>query len=73
MMANIIKGYRNMVGMKQSEMAEVIGVSRQAYWNKETGRTAFSDREKELFRDEVKKVLPEIKIDDIFFNQKVGK
>ncbi len=72
-MANMIKGYRNMVGMKQSDMANVIGVSRQSYWNKETGRTAFSDREKALFRDEVKKVLPEIKIDDIFFNDKVGK
>lgn len=72
-MANIIKGYRNMVGMKQSEMAEIIGVSRQAYWNKETGRTPFSDKEKELFREEIKKVIPEIKIDDIFFNHKVGK
>lgn len=67
-MTDIIKGYRNMIGKKQSEMADLLGVSRQTYWNKEIGRRAFNDKEKELFRDEVRKVLPDVTIDDIFFN-----
>lgn len=72
-MKNIISGYRVMLGMKQSDVAKLFGISRQSYWNKEIGRTPFTDNEKQIFKDEVAKIIPDIKIDDIFFNKKVGK
>lgn len=72
-MKDIIAGYRRITGMKQVDFANLFGISRQAYWNKENGRTPFTDREKMLFRNEVKKVIPEIKTEDIFFREEVGK
>ena len=72
-MKNIIAGYRKMTGMKQSDMAKIFGISRQSYWNKETGRTPFTDKEKTLFKKEVAKIMPSITISDIFFKDEVGK
>lgn len=72
-MKNVIAGYRKVAGMKQSDAANLLGISRQAYWNKENGRTAFTDKEKVVFWNEVKKVLPEISLTSIFFTQDVGK
>ena len=72
-MRDIISGYRRIAGMKQSDVAKLFGISRQSYWNKETGRTPFTDIEKVVFKNEVVKVIPDITIEDIFFNDKVGK
>lgn len=67
-MKNIIQGYRKMTGLSQQEMANIFNVSRQAYWNKENGKSSFKDTEKELFTDQVKKIKPRITIQDIFFS-----
>lgn len=72
-MKDIISGYRRIAGMKQSDMAKLFNISRQSYWNKENGRTPFTDKEKIIFKNEVEKVIPEISLEKIFFNQKVGK
>ncbi|MBT2731661.1 transcriptional regulator [Carnobacterium sp. ISL-102] len=72
-MKDIISGYRRIAGMKQSDMAKLFNISRQSYWNKENGRTPFTDEEKIIFKNEVAKVIPEISLEKIFFNQKVGK
>lgn len=72
-MKNVIAGYRVMAGLTQKEMAELFNVSKQTYWSKEVGRSSFSDKEKVIFLEEVRKVVPNIRIDDIFFTSKVGK
>ena len=72
-MRNKIAGIRVGLGYTQQDMAEIFQISKQAYWNKENGRTAFNDHEKELFIREAKKVFPEISIESIFFGNEVGK
>gem|GEM_PF-2111955 len=41
-----IRGYRNMLGLTQEKLGEELGISKQSYYNKETGKTQFSDKEK---------------------------
>jgi len=72
-MKDVIAGYRRMTGMRQADIAKKMNISRQSYWNKETGRTPFTDKEKMIFVAEVSKVVPGVSVIDIFFNQKVGK
>lgn len=67
-MKNKIAGFRKILGMTQKSMAEVFGISLQAYWQKENGRTPFSDKEKVLFKERLKVIFPDITIDDIFFS-----
>src|SRR5699024_8756854 len=47
---NKIKGYRNMLNLNQKEMAELLGISKQSYWNKENGKNEFSDKEKIIIK-----------------------
>lgn len=63
-----IAGYRVMIGLTQSQMASKMGISRQSYYAKETGKTPFKDSEKKLFRDLIRNLIPNITIDEIFFN-----
>ena len=42
---NKLKGYRVMIGKTQEELANYIGVSRETYINKESGRTKLSASE----------------------------
>lgn len=64
---NVIKGYRNMLNLSQAEMGEKLGISKQAYHNKETGKTSFKDDEKQIFKNLLLPVLPNVTIEDIFF------
>lgn len=66
-MKNIIAGYRTMLGFNQQEMANALGISRQAYYTKEKGVVPFSDNEKMIFKEMVSDIIPEITIDKIFF------
>jgi putative transcriptional regulator len=66
-MINKVKGYRTMAGFNQSEMAKKLGISVQSYRNKEKGRVSFKDSEKVIIRDLLDKVIPGIKVDDVFF------
>lgn len=66
-MKDIIAGYRTMLGFNQQEMANVFGISRQAYYTKESGQVPFSDKEKLIFKEMVSQIFPEITIDQIFF------
>lgn len=68
-----VKKYRQYLGLTQQDMADILGVSKQSYWNKENERTAFNDSEKVLIKDMLVKHFPEIKIDDIFFSEEVLK
>lgn len=62
-----IRGYRNMLGKTQAEMAKILGISKQSYHNKETGKVAFTDREKITFKKTLLPMFPKITIEDIFF------
>ncbi|NYS33560.1 helix-turn-helix domain-containing protein [Streptococcus danieliae] len=63
-----LKGYRVMLGHTQADIASVLGITKQAYSNKETGKTQFNDREKVKIRDMVREIEPNITIDDLFFS-----
>ncbi|MPN43000.1 hypothetical protein SDC9_190559 [bioreactor metagenome] len=64
---NRIAGYRKMLGLTQSEMAERLNISLTAYFNKENEITPFSDKEKVIIRDMLKEVVENPSIDSIFF------
>lgn len=66
-----IAGYRVMLGLTQADLAKRLEISRQAYHLKEKGNVPFKDSEKVLIRDLVKSVIPNITIDEIFFNKKL--
>jgi len=70
---NIIAGYRKMVGKTQKEMADIFGISRQAYYLKEKGSISFSDNEKLKFKKILQPLFPKITVDDIFFNENAKK
>lgn len=65
---NKIAGYRKMLGMTQKDMAKQFEISYQAYWKKEKGEVAFSDKEKLQLKKMLQPIFPNITIDEIFFN-----
>lgn len=68
-----VAGIRVALGYTQQEMANKFSISKQAYWNKENGKTPFNDKEKILFLKEARKVFPEVSIESIFFGKEVLK
>lgn len=69
-MSNKIAGYRRMLGKTQKDVAEMFGISTQAYSSKERGKTQFKDSEKVIFKKELQRLFPDITIDEIFFGNK---
>lgn len=64
---NKVKGYRIMLGLTQQEVANELNISISSYINKESGRTAFKDTEKILFKDLLLPYFPNISLEEIFF------
>ncbi|MGO2099619.1 helix-turn-helix transcriptional regulator [Vagococcus salmoninarum] len=62
-----VLGYRNMLGLKQKDMASLLSISRQAYSEKERGNIPFKDSEKQLIKNMVAKIEPKVTIDKLFF------
>lgn len=62
---NLIKGYRVMVGYTQEQMAEVIGVKRRQYLDKENGKTKFSINELAAIRDLLVSKGVNVMLDDL--------
>ena len=62
-----LKGYRVMLGKTQRDMAKELNISVQSYNNKETGKTAFSDRQKLAIKTMVAEVKSDITIDELFY------
>lgn len=62
-----LRGYRVMIGKTQRQMAQVLGISVQSYNNKETGKTAFNDRERIAIKKMVAEIKPDITIDELFY------
>lgn len=49
-----------------------MGISTQAYSNKENGKTEFRDSEKLIFKNLLKSIYPSITIDQIFFDEELS-
>jgi len=65
---NKVRGYRNMLSLSQTEMANLIGISnKQNYSQKENNKISFTDEEKKRFKKVLEQHFPDITIDDIFF------
>lgn len=69
---NIAK-LRRYIGFSQQNMADHLDISLTSYWNKEKGRTPFTDVEKEVVKKLFLEYFPEITIGYIFFNEIVPK
>ncbi len=66
---NKVKAYRSLLNLSQADMAKILHLnSRQAYSSKENGIRQFSVNEMLLFKEEIKKKIPDITIDEIFFD-----
>ena len=64
---NKLAGYRTMLGMNQTEMGTILGISKQAYSRKETGKISFKDSEKILIKELLLLYFPEVTMEDLFF------
>jgi len=67
MASNKVRGYRNMLGITQAELADILEVTTQSISNKERGETPFTDKEKKEIKDMLLPHFPDITIDHIFF------
>ena len=56
-----------MLDKTQRQMAEALSISLQSYNNKETGKTAFSDKERLKIKSMVAEIKPDITIDELFY------
>ena len=64
--------YRKMLQMNQKSFAEKIGISLVSYSNKETGKTEFPQNEMITITNIIKEKIPNITMDDIFFDNRVS-
>ena len=69
---NKILVYRKILNKSQSDIADLMGISTQAYSNKENGKTEFRDSEKLIFKNLLKSIYPSITIDQIFFDEELS-
>lgn len=65
---NKIKGYRNMIGKSQEEMAELLGVHVNTYKNWEENPEKFKVDKALAFLEEINKYDSKVKFEDIFSN-----
>lgn len=64
---NKVLGYRKMLQLNQSEIAQRLGISTQAYGQKENKKVAFKDSEKIILLEIFRQAQPQLSIDDLFF------
>lgn len=64
---NKVFGYRKMVGITQKQAAEHLGISTNTFANKEKGKNEFTKSEMKSFHILVSKNMPNIKLEEIFF------
>lgn len=64
---NKVKGYRNMLGLSQKDMADKLSISINAYRNKENGKVEFRDNEKIIIKEMILPIFPQVTLEEIFF------
>lgn len=62
---NKVKGYRNMIGYTQKQMAEALDMPLRSYMDKENGITDFSIEKYKAIRDLFNAKGLKLKIDDL--------
>ncbi|MCC9700289.1 helix-turn-helix domain-containing protein, partial [Streptococcus agalactiae] len=62
-----LRGYRVMLGLTQKDMSDKLNISLQSYNNKETGKSAFNDKERLAIKSMVSEIKPDITIDELFY------
>lgn len=70
-MKNNVAAYRVMFKIKQSELADKIGISYSSLSFKETGRRDWTSTEMGDIYNEFKKYKPDLQFNDIFFTDVV--
>lgn len=65
-----LKGYRVMLGKTQRDMAKELNISVQSYNNKETGKTAFNDKQRLAIKSMVAEIKPDVTIDELFYQER---
>jgi len=63
-----VKGFRNYLGLNQTQMANRLGISLAAYRNKEQGKTEWKDNERIIIKEMLAPYFIGLTIDDIFFD-----
>ena len=58
-----------MLGKKQDDFAELLGITKQAYSAKERGKTSFKDSEKIVIADYIISRFPDETITTLFFEE----
>lgn len=64
---NKVKVLRLTSGMTQQDIADILGITRQAYSAKENGKYSFNDSEKKILKELFLKVDDGLTIDKLFF------
>ena len=64
---NRVAGYRKMLNLTQADIAKKLGISAQAYGQKENGKVAFKDQEKIIMVNILKIANPDLNIQNLFF------
>ena len=64
---NKVQAYRKALGLKQSELSEILNISVPMYSRKERRETAFTDNEKVKLLNFFKRYFPNENIDSLFF------
>lgn len=72
-MNNKLIAYRKMLKINQAEMANVVNVSSTSYNRKEVGKIDFTQSEMINIVNFFKKYIPDLTMDDIFFDKELSK
>lgn len=70
-MNNKLLGYRKMLGLTQTEMAQLSGMCLTTYNFKEQGKKDFTQSEMEKITEVIKEKFPTVTMDEIFFRTEV--
>ncbi|MGL4522983.1 MAG: helix-turn-helix transcriptional regulator [Bacilli bacterium] len=68
---NELKKYRLFLGKTQQEFAEVLGITRFAYSNKERGIRFFKDSEKKTITKYINSLGIEASVESLFFSEDI--
>lgn len=68
-----VKRYRLFAGFTQEEMSQALSISLSAYKEKENGHSEFKQSEMEKLFVVLKRAIPDLKIETIFFSNVCGK
>lgn len=70
---NRLAAYRKLIGLNQTQMAEELSMSLTSYSRKESELINFSETEMRKIVTIIREKVPEVTMDDIFFDRSVGK